>query len=205
MKNYILINKENYKSKYGEISSSIVEEKKSKFISYIFNISDDKQALEYIDIVKKENKDARHVVYIYSYLNNNVLDIKFSDDGEPKGTGTKAIYELLTKEGITNILIVIVRYFGGILLGAGLLSRTYLNSARESILLCDKKEIFKFVEKEYTFKYHMLDKVKNIINKNFKDDIIILDINYTDIISINLKIKSDKVVEFEELIKEFKL
>ena len=81
MKNYILINKENYKSKYGEISSSIVEEKKSKFISYIFNISDDKQALEYIDIVKKENKDARHVVYIYSYLNNNVLNIKFSDDG----------------------------------------------------------------------------------------------------------------------------
>ena len=146
MKYYYLDNKVALNGKYGEISTGLLEEKKSKFYSYVFNIDNELDAIEKINSIKRDNRDARHVVYIYSYLDNNMPVIRFSDDGEPQGTGTKAIYELLDKEKITNILVVIVRYFGGILLGAGPLSRAYLNSSKDALDKLEKKEIFNYIE-----------------------------------------------------------
>ena len=98
------------KNQCDYVASNILVEKKSKFIAYIFNISCKNEAEDYLERIKMENKDARHIVYIYSYLDKitNIPVINFSDDGEPQGTGTKAIYELISKERITNICIVIV-------------------------------------------------------------------------------------------------
>ncbi len=87
---YINSNEGIFESKYGEIARGYVEEKKSKFISYIFNIKNQDEALGYIDKIKQDNKNARHVVYIYSYILNNMVNIKFSDDGEPQGTRYKS-------------------------------------------------------------------------------------------------------------------
>ena len=119
-KNKKEINKQNMElnEKYRELllSTGYYEEKKSKFYSYIFSVSSQDLAIDILNEIKRLYYDARHEVYLYSLIEDDIKKIKFSDDGEPQGTGTKAIYEMLEKENLTNILVIIVRYFGGTLL-----------------------------------------------------------------------------------------
>ncbi|MDD2376912.1 MAG: YigZ family protein [Clostridia bacterium] len=103
-------------SEYGEISSGYFEIKKSKFYSYIFNITSIEEVEEYTKNVKKDHKKARHLVYAYEYYIDNVKYSKFSNDNEPQGTGVNAIISTMEHENITNYLVIIVRYFGGTLL-----------------------------------------------------------------------------------------
>ena len=180
------------KGQYYDIASNTLVEKKSKFIAYIFNISCKNDAEKYIERVKNDNKDARHIVYIYSYLDKitNIPVINFSDDGEPQGTGTKAIYELISKERITNICIVIVRYFGGILLGAGPLSRAYLNSFRGTLIKCDKYEILNYDIEEYTIEYCKYENFKNKMSEYIDKRLIIIDsVKFNEKIDILIKIE----------------
>lgn len=200
---YTLIanNKEN--TLYGQIADGFLIEKKSKFISYIFNIQNDDMAKEYIRRIKNDNKEARHVVYIYSYIENNNVNIKFSDDGEPQGTGTRAIYDMLQKENITNICIVIVRYFGGILLGAGPLSRAYLNSFKEAYLKCEKEVIHNFIEYSFNVDYANLDNIKYIISTYSNKEAEIEEINYNDDIVIKVKIIDKLIDDFKQKINRY--
>lgn len=187
---------------YYDIASNILIEKKSKFIAYIFNISCKNDAEKYIERIKDDNKDARHIVYIYSYLDKttNIPVINFSDDGEPQGTGTKAIYELISKERITNICIVIVRYFGGILLGAGPLSRAYLNSFRGALLKCERYELFNYDIEEYIIEYCKYDNFKNKMSEYIDKRLIIVDsVKFNEKVDILIKIeKTNK----EQIVKE---
>lgn len=180
------------KGQYYDIASNILIEKKSKFIAYIFNISCKNDAKKYIERIKNDNKDARHIVYIYSYLDKitNIPVINFSDDGEPQGTGTKAIYELISKERITNICIVIVRYFGGILLGAGPLSRAYLNSFRGALLKCERYELFNYDIEEYIIEYCKYDNFKNKMSEYIDKRLIIVDsVKFNEKVDILIKIE----------------
>lgn len=189
-----------YSSKYGEISSGYFEDRKSKFYCYVFNISNSNNALDYIDKVKQDNKYSRHVIYIYSVFENNELKVKFSDDGEPQGTGTKAIYDILTRDKISNICIVIVRYFGGILLGAGPLARAYLNSFRDALVNLKIDKLLNYKEYSFNTNYSKFDKLKQIISMYEKDSTIIVDsILYNDIIQIKLRIEESK---YESVISE---
>lgn len=108
------------------LASGYYEEKKSKFYSYVFDVSKKKQATEIINKMQEKFKEARHVVYAYIVEN----EFSYSDDGEPSGTAGKMIYSLMEKQNITNTLIVVIRYFGGILLGVGPLSRAYLKAVK---------------------------------------------------------------------------
>lgn len=91
MKYYYLKPKINdYKSKYRELNSNILVEKKSKFIAYIFKIHNENEAKQYIESITKDNKDARHIVYIYSYLENKLPVIRYNDDGEPSRNRNKS-------------------------------------------------------------------------------------------------------------------
>ena len=201
---YYTLNSNNT-GKYDEIATYIYEQKKSKFISYVFKITNENEAKKYIDIIKKDNKDARHVIYIYSYLTEtNLPQVIFSDDGEPQGTGTKAIYELLTKENITNICVVIVRYFGGILLGAGPLSRAYLNSFRGSLDCCVKENIYNYFTKEICVEYNKYDILISKLSKYINDKLVILDnVKYNENINITLKIENNSKNKIEEILSDF--
>ena len=201
---YFTLNSNNT-GKYDEIATYIYEQKKSKFISYVFKITNENEAKKYIDIIKKDNKDARHVIYIYSYLTEtNLPQVIFSDDGEPQGTGTKAIYELLTKENITNICVVIVRYFGGILLGAGPLSRAYLNSFRGSLDCCVKENIYNYFTKEICVEYNKYDILISKLSKYINDNLVILDnVKYNENINITLKIENNSKNKIEEILSDF--
>lgn len=204
MKNYDVYNKnKEYFSIFGEIASGEVIEKKSKFYSYLFRIHNEKEAIFYINQIKKENKEARHVVYIYSILGENgVNQIRFSDDGEPKGTGTKAIYELLTKEAITNICIVIVRYFGGILLGAGPLSRAYLNTAREALDQCQKKEILHYISYQCVISYPKYQIIKPLLEQLILEEKVrVLHTQFHQKIELLLEIQDNS---FEEIVNFLK-
>lgn len=203
MKYYTLDGKIDYNGNYGQISDGIIIEKQSKFLSYLFKIENEQDAINKIEQIRKDNMQARHVVYIYTYLKDNVANIRFSDDGEPKGTGTKAIYELLEKEAITNICIVIVRYFGGILLGAGPLARTYLNSARECIDKCEKKEIYNY--KELTFKctYNGYNIIKNRIEKYIDNKYVQVELcDFKETVDMKLKIVDFEFENVKKIIEE---
>lgn len=200
---YTLNNKNIIDSQYNEIAQGFLQEKKSKFISYIFNITNKEEAIKNIYKIKNDNKEARHVVYIYSYIENNNLNIKFSDDGEPQGTGTRAIYELLDKEKITNICIVIVRYFGGILLGAAPLSRAYLNSAKEAINNCEKVQIYNYIEHDITVTYSNYSTVKYILSKYKKDEVIEVNTVFDDNIRIKIKIMKELNNEVINAVRDY--
>ncbi len=203
MKYYSLQNKIDFKGKYGQICDGLIVEKQSKFYSYLFAIQSEEEAIEQIEQIKKDNVQARHVVYIYSYLKDNVANIRFSDDGEPKGTGTKAIYELMDKEAITNICIVIVRYFGGILLGAGPLSRTYLNSARKCIDLCDKKEIYNYIRCSFKCSYNAYNIIKNKIQEFIQNEYLItLKCEFSDNVYVEYNVADSVIDQVKKIVEE---
>ena len=111
------------------LKSSEIIVKKSRFISYYYEINDFDEIKEILNDLKSEHKKAKHIVYAYKFGNTAGK----SDDKEPKGTAGLPLYNLLDAKNLNNRLIVVVRYFGGTLLGAGLLQRTYRASALEAI------------------------------------------------------------------------
>lgn len=103
---------------------------KSKFVSYKFDVTDTNEVKRYIEEIKQEHKKATHVVYAYYIKNNNNETSGYSEDGEPSGTAGKPIRNLLILKKVSNILIIVVRYFGGKKLGAGKLLRAYVKSSK---------------------------------------------------------------------------
>jgi len=115
------------------INTFTLEIKKSKFIAYYYEVFNKDEVDEILTNLKKEHKKARHIPYAYKIENI----IKKSDDKEPSNTAGTPIYNIIMQNDLNNILICVVRYFGGTLLGAGLLTRSYLNSAKEAIKKVD--------------------------------------------------------------------
>jgi len=108
-------------------ASDEFEERKSVFIGHARHIDTEEEALEFIKKKKKEFYDATHNVYAYILSGGNVA--RYSDDGEPQGTGGIPILETIKKSGVSDVCVVVTRYFGGILLGAGGLVRAYSHGA----------------------------------------------------------------------------
>ncbi|MDO5381624.1 MAG: YigZ family protein [Eubacteriales bacterium] len=109
-----------------------IEEKKSRFIAHVFKVNSEEEAIDYINKVKKTYWDARHNCYAYVCGDNNDIQ-RFSDDGEPQGTAGKPILEILLNSDVRNCLIIVTRYFGGVLLGTGGLIRAYQMASKEGL------------------------------------------------------------------------
>ncbi len=106
-------------------------EKKSRFIGYIKPCETEAEAIEFVNSIKKKHSDARHNVYAYVLRENNKQ--RYSDDGEPQGTGGLPVLEVITKKGLTDVCVVVTRYFGGILLGTGGLTRAYSEGCKGAV------------------------------------------------------------------------
>ena len=104
------------------IETEIIE-KKSRFIANIFYIESIDEAENIIKSIKKKHYNARHNCYAYRIIQNGKIIDRFSDDGEPSSTAGAPILNILVKKNLVNVLIVVTRYFGGILLGTGGLVR----------------------------------------------------------------------------------
>lgn len=103
------------------------EEKRSLFIGHAIRTDSEEEALAFIKQLKKEYQDATHNVYAYMMRGETVA--RYSDDGEPQGTAGMPVLDVIRKSGVRNVCVVVTRYFGGTLLGAGGLVRAYSHSA----------------------------------------------------------------------------
>ena len=148
--------------------------KKSKFICRLYYVNDIYEINSILEDLKKEYKDATHICYPYVIDNKE----KAYDDGEPSKTAGMPILEILKKKDLNNVLCVVIRYFGGIKLGAGGLIRAYSNSVRKTIdkvdIISYKKYIEVSIEVNYDNKKLLESIVKDyeVINKDYKDTIV---------------------------------
>ncbi|MCI8396707.1 MAG: YigZ family protein [Clostridia bacterium] len=164
-------------------AESLVVEKKSKFIGNVYSVETIEEAEKIIEQTKKKYHDARHNCYAYRIIEEDRIIEKQNDDGEPSGTAGAPMLNILTKKNLNNVLIIVTRYFGGILLGTGGLVKAYSDASIQAIekakeiekekgyiveviteydkqaeleYICEKNNI-KIVKKEYT------EKIKNLV------------------------------------------
>ena len=161
---------------YGE-AEYIIE--KSRFIAHVSPAETPEEARAFIADIKEKNKDATHNVPAFICGPGSEHQWA-SDDGEPQGTSGMPVLKLISAEGLTNVAIVITRYFGGIKLGTGGLARAYTHAAKlgiEASGICDVKESSLL---KYSFEYTYLSKITNYAADRGVD---LMDIEYTDSVS----------------------
>ena len=157
----------NYKTlhKFG-VDEYIVE--KSTFIGYAKPIKTEEEAIEFINEIKKKHKDATHNVWAYT-IGENMNIQRYSDDGEPQGTAGIPTLEVIKKEDLRDVVVVVTRYFGGIKLGAGGLVRAYTKGAKVGIEAGIVIEKVKYSEVKIKIEYTQLGRIQNeIMNLGFK-------------------------------------
>ena len=144
-----------YKTINSNSNAEIIE-KKSKFISNIFYVDSVKQADNYIKSIKKKYFDAKHHCFAYRIRGEGDLKEKQSDDGEPTGTAGMPILNILQKNDLTNVLVVVTRYFGGTLLGTGGLVRAYSDVTVKAIKNAE------IINQEFGYELKIIIKYKDL-------------------------------------------
>jgi uncharacterized YigZ family protein len=178
----------------SEPSEGIYKEKGSKFLSFAFPVTDVGQVSEILAKVKKEHHAARHHCYAYSIGSNPGL-VRANDDGEPASTAGKPILGQITHSRLTNILVVVVRYFGGTLLGKGGLIRAYKNATDDAIHHAKIIRIIPIVIIKVTSDYKNISEIMKIISE-FPSEII--SANYGEMAVLNIKIPASFSKEMME-------
>lgn len=171
-------------------SSSELEIKKSKFIANIIKITDEQDAKEKLNQIRKEYSDARHNCYAYIVYDNETKTKieKSSDDREPSGTAGIPMLTLLQKNNLVNVLIVVTRYFGGILLGTGGLVRAYTDSSKQALEAAKIIELQYGEILEYCIEYDEFEYFKYVCEKN---NIEIVKTEYSNNIKAIIKLKEE--------------
>ena len=174
--------------KNNEVSE--IEEKRSKFIASIFYVETIDEVENAIKQVKKKYHDAKHNCYAYIINEKGNILKRFSDDGEPSGTAGSPILNTIEKNNLYNVLIIVTRYFGGILLGTGGLVRAYTEAATKSIEKAGIVEQELGYEIEITITYQDFEKLKYYCNKN---NIDITNIEYKENIICKIELTNDEM------------
>ena len=135
-------------------------EKKSEFIGYLCPVQTEEQAVAFIEEIRAMHRKATHNCYAYILRENNAA--RHSDDGEPGGTAGVPIYEVLRKEGLTDVCCVVTRYFGGVLLGAGGLVRAYTKGAKDAVDAAQIKCMAEAVKLAVTVDYGLYGRLAQV-------------------------------------------
>ena len=167
-----------------------IVEKKSKFIADLYYVENAEQVEEKIIEIKKKYYDARHYCIAYRYVKENQVIEKSSDDGEPSGTAGAPMLNILQKNNLCNILVIVTRYFGGILLGTGGLVRAYSEATQKVIEQSDLITKIRGIEAEVKLDYSNLESFKYFCRNN---NVKIIDIEYLE--DVILKIEMEKNVK----------
>ncbi len=174
-------------------------EKRSKFISFAFFVEDEGQVQNHLKEIKAKYHDAKHHVYAYKLEKNGIE--KFSDDGEPSGTAGMPLLSVINSYELSNVLVVVVRYFGGILLGTSGLRKMYIsggcgaieNAKIEKRILCDSIEL--------EMGYSEYSKILSVVKKYGG---VIVNTDYEDGIKLNFYIEKYKTTEILKKISNIK-
>ena len=149
----------------AEDSQGLYKEKGSRFLSFAMPVSSTEDVKAKLQVLKKNYYDARHICYAY-VLGKNGTVFRSNDDGEPSGTAGKPILGQINSKDLTNVLVVVVRYFGGILLGTGGLVTAYREAAADAIQ--NNKIVSRLVESNIAiqFSYERMNDVMRIVKEN---------------------------------------
>lgn len=171
---------------------------KSRFIGYAAPVSNENEAIEFIDEIRKKHNDATHNVY--SYVCGNNCDIqRYSDDGEPSGSAGIPALNVIKQEELRNVVVVVTRYFGGIKLGVGGLVRAYTKGAKIGLdngIIVDK---FLFYDVKIDIEYTLLGKIENELVKN---DFIIKDKEFAQNVSIIVLCMEENLNKLKSIVME---
>ena len=178
--------------------SGEIVEKKSRFIATLEKIETEEEALAFIARIKKQYWDARHNCYAFVAGTNQELQ-RCSDDGEPNGTAGRPMLDVLLREDVHNMAVVVTRYFGGTLLGTGGLVRAYQKAVREGLknsLVIEKKQgRFLTIDTDY----NSVGKIQYILAQQ---QIMTVDSAYTDKVEIKVMAPVEKLESLQEAITE---
>ncbi|HYE10864.1 MAG TPA: YigZ family protein [Patescibacteria group bacterium] len=177
-----------------QYSESAYVEKKSKFISYIMPTYAEQEAIDFINSIKKKHYDATH--NCSAFIIGEAANIqRSSDDGEPSGTAGIPILEVLRKEGLTNTTVVVTRYFGGIMLGAGGLIRAYTQGCADAVKAAGIMKLQPYSIYSITIDYSMLSKIQHEIGRK---EYMIADTQYSDVVTLKVLVEPEQGEVFQE-------
>jgi len=142
---------------------ALFEERKSKFYVYVKPVQNLSECKSYIKEISVKNRDATHNVYAYIICDEEGVHEKAEDDGEPSGTAAKPILDIIRYAELTNVVVIVSRYFGGIKLGAGGLIRAYAAAAKLGLENGEKIPFEKKVECMIEFDYILIKTVDNFL------------------------------------------
>lgn len=168
---------------------------KSRFIAYVKPVSSKEEADDFIAAIRKKHRDATHNVP--AMVIGDKMQIQWaSDDGEPQGTSGAPMVRLMVAEEITDTVIVVTRYFGGIKLGTGGLARAYTSTAKLGLESAGTCDVFEQLAMTYVLDYTYLSKLQNLEGEMFK----INNINYTEIVEVELSTDPENKEQVQDLI-----
>ena len=174
--------------------SGEIEEKKSRFIANLRPVESEEEATAFIEEMKKKYWDARHNCSAFVIGKNNEI-LRSSDDGEPSGTAGRPMLEILTKEQLHNVVVVVTRYFGGTLLGTGGLIRAYSESVKAGLANCTIGRLTQGQELVAVFPYTEVGRIQNyLISKGFKEK----SADYTDVVTMTFEIPKEGLDEIKK-------
>ena len=169
--------------------------KKSKFICNLIKVESQEEAEEHIKKIKKKYYDARHNCVAYRVIEDEQVVEKSSDDGEPSGTAGGPMLNILQKNNLGNVLVVVTRYFGGILLGTGGLVRAYSDATLDAIEISEKVEKCIGIEAEVELDYNNLESFKYYCKKN---NIYIKEYDYSEKIICKIQLEEENKGRLED-------
>lgn len=156
--------KDTYKTITKASEASLYKEKGSKFYGYAIPVLDEEAITEAINMIKSKHHKARHWCYAWQ-LGKSEFTYRVNDDGEPSNSAGQPIYGQILAKEITNVLVVVVRYFGGIKLGVGGLVRAYKTAAQLALDSCTIQTKTIDIKYELVFEYKDMNKLQRIIKK----------------------------------------
>ena len=181
-----------------DFGSGDFTEKKSKFIGYAKHVTSEEEATAFISEIKSKHWDARHNVYAY-ILGENGETQRSTDDGEPAGTAGRPILEVIRGEQLTDIVIVVTRYFGGILLGTGGLVRAYSKAAKTAIENSVKVRPVRMKTVAVSADYDLAGKIQNFL---IEKEIVIDRTEYQNSAMMYCLIPEEEVLSFSTMLEQ---
>lgn len=181
----------------GQYSAEEYIVKKSRFIGYAKPVKTEQDAIAFIEEIKKKHWDATHNVYAYALREGSIK--RFSDDGEPQGTAGMPVLNVITQEGITDCVVVVTRYFGGILLGGGGLVRAYSHSAKLAVDGAGIITLVPWLVLNISCDYTLYGKIEALV-RDF--DGVVCDTVFTDNVNISFRIEKEKLNSFDKKLKD---
>lgn len=171
-------------------SSDEFTEKKSRFIGYVRPVSSECEAINFINEIRAKHRDATHNVFAYSIRDNQIK--RASDDGEPQGTAGVPILGVIEKKQLCDICVVVTRYFGGILLGTGGLSRAYSDAASLAISAGEIVKMAQSCDLLVKCEYSDYGGLDRYISENC---LFVVKSSYEEKVSVVIRIKAEKEKE----------